>query len=365
MIVLIASGGSGGHIFPATALAKEFERDAANLIFVASRRHLDMEVLQNEKYKKIFLSANPMPHRFGFGIFVFLFKLMLDTFQAGYILVRYRPDVVVGFGGYTGGTILLLASLMKIKTVIHEQNLLPGRTNMILDGFADEIAVSFSETKDHFQTKNVTHTGNPLRKESLIDCREAAIKKFNLESGKFTILVMGGSQGARSLNTLVSTGLALLPREKKEKLQVIHIAGHKDYDKLQEVYLKNGIPARVFGFITNINEAYSVCDVVISRAGAAAISELAAFAKPMILIPYPSHKNNQRFNAMFFAENMAAIYKDEKSFTDSELKDLMIALLDNPSKLKILSENARKLSIVDGAERLKEVVLKCLATKYK
>ena len=365
MTVLIASGGSGGHIFPAVALAKELEKAQANIIFVASRRHLDTEVLQNEKYKKIFLSANPMPYRLGPGTFVFLFKLILDIFQAGYILAKFRPEMVVGFGGYTGGAILLLASVMGIKTVIHEQNLVPGRTNTFLDGFANEIAVSFAETKNHFESKNVTHTGNPLREESLKECRLDAIKRFNLEKDKFTILVMGGSQGARSLNILASTSLALLPQEKKEKLQVIHITGHKDFDKIRDVYRKNGIPAAVFGFIVNINEAYSACDMAISRAGAAAISELAAFGKPMILIPYPSLKNNQRFNAMFFAKNTAAIYKDEKRLTDLGLKDLIITLMENPDKQKILSSNARKLSIVDGAKRLKEVVEKCQATKYK
>ncbi|MBL7157827.1 MAG: hypothetical protein ISS92_06700, partial [Candidatus Omnitrophica bacterium] len=169
----------------------------------------------------------------------------------------------------------------------------------------------------------------------------------------------------RSLNILASTSLALLPQEKKEKLQVIHITGHKDFDKIRDVYRKNGIPAAVFGFIVNINEAYSACDMAISRAGAAAISELAAFGKPMILIPYPSLKNNQRFNAMFFAKNTAAIYKDEKRLTDLGLKDLIITLMENPDKQKILSSNARKLSIVDGAKRLKEVVEKCQATKYK
>lgn len=357
MKVLIASGGSGGHIFPAVALAKELKKNNAEIIFVASKRHLDKKMLQNTPYKKIFLFANPMPYKFSYRTFVFLAKLILDSFRALYFLMRFRPDVVVGFGGYTAGAILLLAAMANIKTIIHEQNVVPGRTNRLLDRFVDKVAVSFFETKKYFRNKNIVFTGNPLREESLRGCRSEAVKKLRLDANKFTILVMGGSQGAMTLNDLVSKGLSLLPNEKKEKLQIVHIAGPGDLDRFRNFYLKNDITARVFGFIKNINEAYSVCDLTISRSGAAAIFELAAFAKPMVLIPYPDQNNNQRFNAMFFAEKNAAIYRNQAELREEELKDLIAKLLDNPDRRKTLSENAKRLSVVDGAKRLKEEVL--------
>jgi len=356
MKVLIASGGSGGHIFPAVSLARELEKDNAEIIFVASRRRLDRSILQNESYKKIFLSANPMPYKLSWRLVIFLAKLAIDSIHALGILLRLRPDAVVGFGGYTGGAILLLAATMRIKTVIHEQNVIPGRTNRFLDRHVDSVAISFSDTKKYFRNKNVILTGNPLRKESLEDARPQSFANLGLDAGKMTILVMGGSQGASSLNDLVSGSIVLLPPEKKKNIQLVHITGPREPDKIQARYDENGIRCKIFTFIRNINEAYSVSDLVISRSGAAAVFELAAFKKPMVLIPYPDTRNNQRFNAILFARKNAAIYVDEKNTRKEQLRDIIAELADNPAKRKMLSENAGKLSVLDGARRLKELV---------
>lgn len=357
MRILIASGGSGGHIFPAVALARELERRKSDIIFVASGRRLDKKILQDTPYKKVFLSANPMPYKFGWSMLPFSVKLAVDSLKSAYILARYRPRVVVGFGGYTAGAILLLASLAKIKTIIHEQNVIPGRTNKFLEGFVSAVAVSFSETKKYFKNKNVVFTGNPLREESLEENRTSALNNFEFTNTKLTILVMGGSQGARSLNELVSGSIGLLPPGMKENIQLLHIAGAKEKDKVQKHYDDNGVCGKVYGFIPNINEAYSACDLAISRSGAAAIFELAAFKKPMILIPYPAEKNNQRFNAMFFADKKAALYMDEARLSREKLRDLVIELVNDPARRRVLAEAAGRLRITDGARRLKEVVL--------
>ena len=360
MRVLIASGGSGGHIFPAVSLARELKKGSVTnkveIIFVASRRRLDRNILQNEGYKKIFLSVNPMPYKFSWRFVIFSVKLTVDGISALYVLLRFRPDVVVGFGGYTSGAILLLAAVSRIKTVIHEQNLIPGRTNKFLERFVDTVAISFPETGKYLRNKNVVFTGNPLREESLKEYRSGSFKSLGLARDKMTILVMGGSQGASSLNDLVSRSMSLLPSEKKESIQLVHITGLKEPDKIQKRYNENGIQGIVLTFIRNINEAYSASDLAISRSGAAAIFELAAFKKPMVLIPYPDRRNNQRFNAIFFAEKNAALYVDEEKTSIRELRDLITELVDNPAKRKMLSENAGRLSVVDGARRLKEVV---------
>jgi UDP-N-acetylglucosamine--N-acetylmuramyl-(pentapeptide) pyrophosphoryl-undecaprenol N-acetylglucosamine transferase len=360
MKILIASGGSGGHIFPAVSLARELKKEpltgGAEIIFVASRRFLDRNILKTEGYKKIFLSANPMPYKFSWRFIIFFGKLAIDSVSALYVLLRFRPDVVVGFGGYTSGAILLLAAASGIKTVIHEQNLVPGRTNRFLDRFVDGVAISFSETGKYFRNKNVVFTGNPIRKESLRESREESFGKLGLMKDKMTILVMGGSQGASSLNELVSRSISLLPSEKKENIQLVHITGPKEPGRIKKRYDENGIRGSVVTFIHDINEAYSASDLAISRSGAAAIFELAAFKRPMVLIPYPDRKNNQRFNAMFFAKNNAAVYMDEKNTSIAELRDLIAELMDNPAKRKMLSENAGKLSVIDGARRLRELV---------
>jgi len=356
MKILIASGGSGGHIFPAVSLARELRKGGAEIIFVASRRYLDRSILEKEPYKKIFLSANPMPHRFGFRALLFPFKLALDASFAFFILIKYRPEAVIGFGGYTSGALVFLAAMANTKTLIHEQNVIPGRTNRFLDKIVGGVALSFSETGKYFFNRNIIITGNPLRKESLEETASGALGDFKLDRDRITLLVMGGSQGARSLNKLVSESVALLPEAKKERLQVIHLAGAKKTREIQKRYNEEGVRSRVYSFIPNINEAYSASDMAISRSGAAAVFELAAFRKPMILIPYPDEKNNQRFNAVYFAEKKAAIYRDEKTLRAEGLRDLITELMDDPVKRNTLAENAGKLSVVDGAKKLARFV---------
>lgn len=357
MKILIASGGSGGHIFPAVSLARELKKENSEIMFVASRRRLDKIILDKTDYKKVYISANPMPYRIGFKSLIFCIKFILDSLFSIYLLLLYKPNVVVGFGGYTSGALVLIASLMGIKTVIHEQNLVPGRTNKFLDKFVDKIAISFPDTGKYFKNKNVIFTGNPLREESLKECRNEALSRFGFDSKKITILVMGGSQGAKSLNELVARSIELMPLEKKRILQIVHITGSKNKELVESVYNKNSIPSKVVEFIRNINEAYSVADIAISRSGAAAIFELASFKKPMILVPYPNKKNNQRFNAEFFENNSAAICLDETKIDSAFLKEIIVDLIDNPKKREILSKNAEGLSVKDGATRLKEVVL--------
>ena len=355
--ILIASGGSGGHIFPAISLAKELEKSGNDVIFVASRRKLDKSLLQGISCKKIFLSANPMPYRFGIALFIFWIKLIADGIVSFCLIMKYKPDVMVGFGGYTAGSIMLIGCMLRIKTIIHEQNIVPGRTNRFLDRYASKIAVSFEETKKHFKNKNVYFTGNPLRPESLIKCGESAFSKLGLLPGKKTILVMGGSQGARSLNKLVGNSIASMPSDILSEIQVLHIAGPSNAEEISSFYREKGIVAKVFSFVNNINEAYSIADVAISRAGAAAIFELAAFKKPMILVPYPNPMNSQRLNAQFFAKNGAAISIDEKTTTPKMLSSVIEALVKDPNTLNTLSENAGRLSVKDGAKKLKELIL--------
>lgn len=361
MKILIASVGSGGHIFPAVALARELEKEKAEIVFVASKRGLDRKILAGESFRKIYISANPMPYKPGLKMVPFFFRLLHDGIHAFFMLLMERPRVVVGFGGYTSGAVLLAGSFLRMKTVIHEQNVVPGRTNRLLAGFADSIAVSFDETKRYFRNRNTVFTGNPLRRKSLEECRESSLEKFGLEAKKFTVLIMGGSQGARSLNNIASRGMGILPEEAKKNIQIVHIAGPGASAGLSDYYREKGIEGRVFGFVDEINAAYSVSDMAISRSGAAAIFELAAFAKPMVLVPYPGEKNNQRFNAMFFANKNAAVYRDERNTGETELRDLVMRLFKDPLERKRLSENAKRLSVTNGAERLKQVIMEIYA----
>jgi len=356
--IFVVAGGSGGHIFPAIALADELcSQSAIEIVFVASRRRLDKKILKEKNYKKIFLSVNPMPYGLNLRAPLFLMKLLFDFVIAVVILVKEKPKVVVGFGGYTAGTVLMLAKILGARTFVHEQNLVPGRANRILDKIVDCICVSFRESRKYFKNPNIVFTGNPLRQSMTQQYKVREYDDFNLKAGKFTLLVMGGSQGARSLNRLAQEAISCLSIDVSENLQVVHITGEKDFEAISLNYREKGVHAKVFSFIDDIHRAYKITDLAISRSGASAIFELSLYQRPMVLVPYPFKKNNQRFNAEFFEQCGAAICREEDTLDAANLCDLIGSLVRDPERLRKMGENARKLSCSDAALRLKAAVM--------
>jgi len=353
MKILIVAGGSGGHVFPAVALSQELaERKDVEIIFAASKRALDKKILEGTPFKKVFLSINPMPYGIDLRLIPFIFKLICDLLVSFFVLVREKPGVVVGFGGYTAGSAILIASLMGIKTIIHEQNCIPGRANIILDRFVDKVCVSFDESKKYFKNKRVVLTGNPLRKSIIFSEAADAHKYFGLVKNKFTVLIIGGSQGARSLNRLVYNAIIELGADMKKKLQILHITGPQDAEAVGEIYKNEKVSAKTFAFIDNIHKAYRIANLAISRSGAAAVFELALYGIPTILIPYPYEKNNQRSNAAYFSRHDACIYKEEKDLDSSKLKGIIEDLINDKTRQKRLSENVKKLSHPDAGKDL-------------
>ena len=358
MKIFVVAGGSGGHIFPAIALADELSfQSAIEIVFVASRRRLDKKILAGKNYKKIFLSVNPMPYGLNLKAPLFLVKLLFDFVVAAFILIKEKPRVVVGFGGYTAGTVLMLAKILGARTFVHEQNLVPGRANRILDKIVDCICVGFRESNKYFKNPNIIFTGNPLRQSMTQQDKEREYGYFNLQAGKFTLLVMGGSQGARSLNRLAQEAISRLSIDVRENIQVVHITGDKDFEAISFNYRTKGVRAKVFSFIDDIHRAYKITDLAISRSGASAIFELSLYQRPMVLVPYPFKKNNQRFNAEFFEKCGAAICREEDTLGGTGLCDLIGSLVRDPAKLKKLGEGARKLSCPDAALKLKRAVM--------
>jgi UDP-N-acetylglucosamine--N-acetylmuramyl-(pentapeptide) pyrophosphoryl-undecaprenol N-acetylglucosamine transferase len=361
MKVLLAAGGSGGHIFPSIALARELEEHGVDgIYFVSSKRRLDRNILEKDRHKSFFLSINPMP--FGFSplrILVFIFKLLMDTLASIWILIRVRPDCVVGFGGYSSGCVVRLAGFFGIPVLIHEQNLLPGRANRLLSGVADRIAVSFSGSAEYFPgaEEKVVYSGNPLRTELLSNNRAESLKKLELSPEKPTVLIMGGSQGSTFLNRVASEAACLIKAKNGDAVQFIHLTGSRDYDKVKEFYEKNNISCKVFSFLERIDEAYAASDLAISRAGAAAIFELAFYAKPMILVPYPSRKNNQRYNAIYFSQKGAAVYKEETDLSPAALAETVSDILADISVRSRMSHAAGNLSNPDAGKMLAEEVI--------
>jgi UDP-N-acetylglucosamine--N-acetylmuramyl-(pentapeptide) pyrophosphoryl-undecaprenol N-acetylglucosamine transferase len=360
--IILAAGGSGGHIFPAIALATELEkRNTGEICFISSKRRLDREILKETGYRCFFLSVNPMPLRFGLArVLTFSLKLVMDTLASFCIIAFLRPDAVVGFGGYSSGAIARAAKIFGIPVLIHEQNLVPGRANRILCRVADKVAVSFRGSEDQFSCdkEKVVFSGNPLRTDILSRNREASARALGISPEKFTILVMGGSQGASFLNRTVSEVARRITQEKGPEVQFIHLTGKKDIESISDFYRENGIQGRVFSFLERIEDAYAASDMAISRAGAAAVFELAYYAKPMILVPYPNPKNNQRSNAEYFAEKGAAVCREEKDLTADGLYDDILDMIENGEKRERLSEAAGSLSVPDAAGVLADEVVK-------
>ncbi|MDP8259223.1 MAG: undecaprenyldiphospho-muramoylpentapeptide beta-N-acetylglucosaminyltransferase [Candidatus Aadella gelida] len=361
MKVIIAAGGSGGHIFPSVALAHELKRKGIkDIYFVSSRRRLDRNMLEGCGFPGYFLSINPMPLRFRpIKMVVFVFKFLMDIITSVYILVRTRPAIIVGFGGYSSGAISFIGKMFRVPVLIHEQNFFPGRANRILSRIADVVAVTFKETGTYFKRseKCIIHSGNPLRLNILSDDKEKSLKNLGMDAGRTTVLVMGGSQGSSFLNTKASEAALALKRSLGDKIQFLHITGKKDHNKIKDFYADNEIKAAVFSFMERIDQAYAASDLIVSRSGAAAIFEIAYYKKPMILIPYPNIKNNQRSNAIYFSDKGAAIYREEKDLCGDDLYREINDLLKDKNKLSEMSQAAGRLAMPEAGSKLADAVI--------
>lgn len=361
--ILIAAGGSGGHIFPAVALARSIEAKAggAEIKFVGSNKALDRRIFEKEGFKYSVLSGNKMSYRISPALILFFIRLFFDIVKSFFIVLSYRPDGVVGFGGYVSFPIVFAAKIFKIPTVIHEQNVVPGRANRMLFKFADKIALSFDETRkllSDAESKKAVFTGNPIRREMLKDDKKYGISRFGLDEKKFTILVIGGSQGAHFLNRCFLKAVGMLDGKAQSSMQVIHLTGVRDYEYVVTKYQSLGkIEHRVHSFIDRMEEAYSASDLVVTRSGASAIFEVAFYGRPMILVPYPHAMSHQAENAHVFSKSGAAIEVEERSLTPELFKDIIGGLCNNPGRLKELSNKAKRLSVPEASVKLAEEVL--------
>ena len=364
--VLIAAGGSGGHIFPAIALAKAlrkfFEYDV-DIRFVGSNKALDRRIFEKEGFGFTLISANRFPYKISFAVIPFFIKFAIDSFKMLFHFISYRPDVVVGFGGYVSCPVIITAAIFGKPRLVHEQNVCPGRANKILFRLADKVAVSFEKTRSgEAGGKNAgkyVFTGNPLRDEVLKEDRAGGIKRFGLDGSKFTILVIGGSQGAHFLNETFISAMSGIEKTVRGALQVIHLTGIKDYERSLKAYeLIDGLESRVYSFIDRIEEAYSASDLIVTRAGASAIFEAAHFARAMILVPYPFAMSHQSDNAKVFGDAGAAIVIDEKALSAEVFKDNILKLFKNREEIKKLGSAAERLSVPDPAAALAREVLK-------
>lgn len=315
MKILVATGASGGHVFPALAfLEKALEDTRCQALLILPKKC---------RIKNI------IPAGFQIEYVAVPGKNLLDSFKGilscfGLVL-KFHPDVVVGFGTIVSFPVVLLGWFLRARTIIHEQNVLPGKANQVLAYFVDKIAVSFGQSRAYFKnnTSKVVFTGNPLRKGLARIEKNKAREVLGLTSDKFTVLVSGGSQASRKINLEFFKAVGLL--KDRLNLQVIHLCGQSDFEFLKKGYADLAITSAVHSFYEPMQFAYSACDLAISRAGATSIAEIIYFQIPAILVPYPYAAGHQSANAEVLSEaGCATVIRDEDLTAESLKQELEV-----------------------------------------
>ncbi|WP_136523719.1 undecaprenyldiphospho-muramoylpentapeptide beta-N-acetylglucosaminyltransferase [Geomonas ferrireducens] len=351
MRLIIAGGGTGGHLFPGIAVAEEFlSRSPENeVLFVGTERGIEARLLPKLGYKLELISASGMK---GMGTVKKLMsagRLLYGYSQSRKILKEFRPDLVLGVGGYASAPILLAAKGMGIRRFIHEQNAFPGLTNKVLSRVVDGIFISMEEAAGFFPKGITQMTGNPIRKEILWGFQEQRER----EAGNvFSILVFGGSAGAQRINSAMLEALPFL-ESVKHKLRITHQTGDKDVARVREGYQGQGVQAQVLSFIDNMSAAYGAADLVICRAGATTIAEVTACGKGCVFIPYPyAADDHQRKNAESLVHKGAGRMIVEEDLSGERLAAEISDLMEHPEKVAELEKNARSLAQLDAAQAI-------------
>jgi UDP-N-acetylglucosamine--N-acetylmuramyl-(pentapeptide) pyrophosphoryl-undecaprenol N-acetylglucosamine transferase len=351
--LVVAGGGTGGHVFPGIAVAEAMEiYGHVDVLWIGTGRPVEKDALSGHRWDYRILNTRPLRGSGIAGTIRSLAGLPFSTIMAFSWLKSFRPHVVLGVGGYVSGPALLAARILRIPAALHEQNLIPGLTNRLASRFAKIVFVSFKETVKYFPKNRVIFTGNPIRK-NIIQSPNPQIPK----SPNPRLLVLGGSQGARCLNRLVSSALKVL-WQSGFYVEITHQTGKLDVSDVEKFYKDANIPAKVTPFITDIGESYSWADLVICRAGASTLAELTTLGKPSILIPYPwATDSHQDANARELTEAGAAKYFREGEIGAIKLAGEIQSLLEGPQKLINMGENARKLGKPTAAAEIASTLI--------
>ncbi|HEU0031054.1 MAG TPA: undecaprenyldiphospho-muramoylpentapeptide beta-N-acetylglucosaminyltransferase [Kofleriaceae bacterium] len=326
MRVLIAGGGTGGHLFPGVAIAEELrarDPDAA-IRFVGTQRGIEARVLPELGWDLQTIEVSGLKTVGALGAIRGLFRLPRALWQARKLVKQFQPDAVVGVGGYASGPVVLMAKLRGVPTAICEQNSIPGLTNKILGRVARAVFLSFEESRRFFKPKKVVMSGNPVRRELL----QKLLAVAPAPAGDTVhVLVCGGSQGAVAVNELAAAALSALATQ--YRLQITHQTGEKDLATTEQRYAAAGVTAECRAFIKDMAAAYERADLIIGRAGATTVAELAIAGKPAIFIPYPfAADNHQEINASEMAEAGAALMFRQSELTADKLAEALRPLLD-------------------------------------
>lgn len=356
--VIISGGGSGGHIFPAIAIANriKLEFPEVDILFIGAEGKMEMTKVPEAGYKIEGLWISGLQRKLTVKNLTLPFKIMNSLAKARKIIKRFNPDVVIGVGGYASAPTLKIASMMNIPTVVQEQNSFPGKTNKVLSRTVTRICVAYENLERFFPADKIVLTGNPVRSKvvKIEGLKEKGLAHFGLQPNLKTVLVVGGSLGARTLNESVLANTEVL---QKNEVQVIWQCGSFQYETMKAGTADkkmNGIILKKF--INEMELAYAAADVIVSRAGAMAISEMCIIGKPVILVPSPNvAEDHQTKNAMALVDSEAAILVKDSEAREKLIPQLL-ELIKNEEKQEALAKNIKKRAIENADERIVNVV---------
>lgn len=360
---LIAGGGTGGHLFPGIAIAQEvMTKNRKNkVLFVSSGKPFEKNILSQHGFKHITISSGGMKRLSLYQQVQSAIKIPRGILQSIFVLIKFKPCIVIGVGSYSAGPVVIGAWLLRIPVVLHEQNTIPGVTNRMLSYFARRIYISFEETKHHLKTKKVYVSGNPVRKRFLDQAALSNRNHKNNSDGKnlFKILILGGSQGAHALNMAVIESLTHFKNIKNYSF--IHQTGLQDEDEVKQAYLSLNISCVVQAFFDDMVQQYKQADLIICRAGATTIAEITALGKSVIFIPYPfAADNHQVVNAKTLANIGAAEMILQKDLCAKLITRRIEYYASHPDALSIMAAKAKEMGRPEAAKTIVDDCLKIL-----
>lgn len=358
MRVVIAGGGTGGHLFPGIALAEEIQRRGGEVHFVGTARGIEARAVPEQGYPLALIDVAGIKGRGLGGLVRGLLRLPRAWWQSLRLLRRLRPDVVVGVGGYASGPVVATAAMLRIPTAILEQNSIPGITNRILSRLVRKVFCTFPDVRGRFPARKVVLAGNPIRRQilgQLVAAGETTSAAATAAARRPRLFVFGGSQGARAINDAVLAALPALV-ERLPELEIWHQTGKADEARVRDGYAALGLGeprARVAAFLKNMAEPYAWCDLVLCRAGATSLAELTAVGKPAVLVPFPhATDNHQEWNARALVDAGGAVLLRESEWTPAALADTLAGLLQAPDRLAVMSDAMRSAARPEAARTI-------------
>ena len=344
---LFAGGGTGGHLFPAVAVAEHIRemKPEADILFIGTKDKIEGRVIPKLGYKFRSIWIKGFSRKINLENLLFPVKLFVSIIQSLLINMSFRPKVAIGSGGYVAGPAIWAANVLGAKIILLEQNSYPGVTTRLLERYANEVHLSFEESKKYLRKEKIHHlTGNPVRKNLGRLDKSEALKIFGLSKEKKTLLVLGGSLGARTINESMSAGINTI---KENGIQVIWQTGKNYFEQFRQM---NSDSIKVYEFIEDMNAAYSACDLLLARAGATTIAELLNIGIPAILVPSPNvAENHQYFNAKSLSDKNAAVLIEDKNLKNEFAKHV-IDIMNSERTLSEIKTNALKLAKPQAAK---------------